>query len=86
LACARHGHERWQEQAGRDEDVRLNGEKAQEMYHCVAYASRTWVFGHQPKLQNEATQSNDRSNELKGAKHDQISFVRCVSVIFGTFS
>jgi len=46
------------------------------MYDRVANASRTRVFGHQPKLKNETTQSNGRSKKPKGATHDQISFVR----------
>jgi hypothetical protein len=85
LAYARHGGERWEQQACRDEDVCLNGEKAQEAYDCIARASRTWVFGHQPKLKNETTQSHGGSKKPKGAKHDQISFVRYFLVSLGTF-
>src|SRR5262249_59803732 len=46
------------------------------MYDRMAYASRTRVFSHQPELKNETTQCNGRSKKPKGAKHDQISFVR----------
>ena len=61
-----------QEHAYCNQNVCLDREVAQEAYDGNRHAPRSWVLGHQPKLKDETTQSNDACNKPKGPGHDQL--------------